>query len=232
MKKFIALSFLAGTFLLLTACTPQEIKEDTVQWDTKTMEQWNQNNESSSTTLSSDTTTMKSCKIIIKEYLADTNTKGDGNTVKTGDTIIVYYIGRLDNEDVFDTNIEHIAKSCGKHNPGRNYEEGLKFTVGAGQMIPGFDKAVQGMKIGQTQTITISPEEGYGEWTEERTLKIPRNQLPAEPQPKIGMQVMAQNGQPLTIYKITEEEITLDANHELAGKTLIFDITIQEIITK
>ncbi|HCB51825.1 TPA: hypothetical protein DEP21_04645 [Patescibacteria group bacterium] len=79
--------------------------------------------------------------------------------------MVVHYIGRLNDEEVFDTSVESVAKACGKYTAGRNYDEGLAFNVGAGQMIAGFDNGVEGMKIGQTKTISIPAAEAYGEWT-------------------------------------------------------------------
>jgi len=143
--------------------------------------------------------------------------------------VTVHYIGRLDDETVFDTSVEEIAKACGKYMSGRNYNEGLAFEVGAGQMIAGFDKGVEGMTIGQTKTIHIEAKDAYGEWSEANLIKVPRAQIPNADQLEKGMKVYASNGQPFTVYEVTDKEITLDANHELAGKKLIFDITVQSI---
>jgi peptidylprolyl isomerase len=96
-------------------------------------------------------------------------------------------------------------------------------------MIPGFDKGVEGMKIGQTKTITIEAKDAYGEWSESNLLKVSRDQIPNADQYQVGMEVMAANGQRFKVYAVDNKEITLDANHELAGKTLIFDITITSI---
>jgi len=83
------------------------------------------------------------CANAIKDYLAKSDTKGKGSkTVTKGHSITVHYIGRLDEQTVFDTSIEEIAKACGTYNSGRNYNDGLAFQVGAGQMIAGFDTAV------------------------------------------------------------------------------------------
>jgi FKBP-type peptidyl-prolyl cis-trans isomerase 2 len=112
---------------------------------------------------------------------------------------------------------------------GRNYNEGLSFQVGEGQMIAGFDKGVEGMSIGQTKTIHIEAKEAYGERSEANIIKVPREQIPNSEQLEKGMKVFASNGQSFTVYALTDKEITLDANHELAGKKLIFDITITEI---
>jgi FKBP-type peptidyl-prolyl cis-trans isomerase 2 len=105
----------------------------------------------------------------------------------------------------------------------------LTFTVGGGQMIPGFDKGVVGMKLGQTKTITIEAKDAYGERSEKNLMKVPRAQIPNADQYKVGMQVMASNGQKFKVYAVSDQDITLDANSELAGKALIFDITVTNI---
>ncbi len=135
----------------------------------------------------------------------------------------------MDEATVFDTSVESVAKACGKYASGRNYNEGLAFTAGAGQMIAGFDQAVVGMKVGETKTITIAPKDAYGERDEKKLITVPKTQVPQSEQYQIGMQVMSQNGQTFKVYKVTDKEITFDANPELAGKTLIFDITIKSI---
>ena len=96
-------------------------------------------------------------------------------------------------------------------------------------MIPWFDKWVEWLSIGQTKTIHIEAKEAYGERSEKNIIKVPREQIPNADQLEKGMKVYASNGQPFTVYAVDKKEITLDANHELAGKKLIFDITITEI---
>jgi FKBP-type peptidyl-prolyl cis-trans isomerase 2 len=112
---------------------------------------------------------------------------------------------------------------------GRNYSEGLSFTVGAGQMIAGFDKGVVGMKVGETKTVTLPPKDAYGERSEANLVKVPREQIPSSGTLEKGMKLMSSNGQTFTVYAIDKNEVTLDANPELAGKTLVFDITVKSI---
>lgn len=170
------------------------------------------------------------CANAIKDYLAKADTKGKGEkAVAKGHSVTVHYIGRLDDENVFDTSVEEIAKACGKYASGRNYDEGLTFNVGAGQMIPGFDKGVEGMKIWQTKTIHIEASEAYGERSKDNLIPVPREQIPNADQLEKGMKVYASNGQPFTVYEIDDKQVVLDGNHELAGKKLIFDITVTDI---
>jgi FKBP-type peptidyl-prolyl cis-trans isomerase 2 len=138
--------------------------------------------------------------------------------VKNGDVVAVHYTGRLSTGEEFDSS------------QGR---EPLEFTVGAGQMIAGFDAGVIGMNIGEKKTLNISPEEGYGDWSEENTLPFPKENLPADMQIEVGMQLTmrTQDGSPfpVTVHGITEEAVILDANHMLAGKELVFDIEMVTI---
>ncbi len=173
--------------------------------------------------------TNTSCKDAIARYLQQTKTSSNGEVVAKWNTAIVDYVGRLDDQTVFDTSVESIAKACGKYASGRNYNEGLSFKVGAGQMIAGFDKAVEGMKVGETKTVTILAKDAYGERSEKNLIKVPRNQVPNPDQLQKWMKLMASNGQPFTVYAIDNKEVTLDANSELAGKTLIFDITVKSV---
>lgn len=137
--------------------------------------------------------------------------------IKSGDTIAVDYTGKIENGDVFDT-------SEGK--------TPLTFTVGSGMLIKGFDTAVTGMKKGESKTVTIPPEEGYGPRHEDAFVEIPRDQIPEEiPLDKgLVLQLQDPQGQPVPaqVAEITDETVKMDLNHFLAGKTLVFDITIAE----
>ncbi|HSK13651.1 MAG TPA: peptidylprolyl isomerase, partial [Phnomibacter sp.] len=138
--------------------------------------------------------------------------------VKSGDVVEVHYTGRLTTGEQFDSS------------QGR---EPLEFTVGAGQMISGFDAGVVGMSIGDKKTINIAPEEAYGAWSEENTIPFPKENLPADMQVEVGMQLTmrTQDGRPfpVTVHEVTEESVILDANHMLAGKELVFDIEMVSI---
>ena len=165
----------------------------------------------------------------IKDYLTSANTDIQKAKVATGDKIIVDYIGRLDDHNVFDTSVESIAKASGKYNPNRDYEAGLEFTVGAGQMIAGFDAGVVGMKLGETKTLKIPADQAYGQKKDELIGKIPLEQVGDLSGMSVGTQVLLGGNIPATITEITDKDITVDANHELAGKDLIFDVTIKKI---
>lgn len=137
--------------------------------------------------------------------------------IKAGDTISVDYTGKLENGEIFDTS------------EGR---APLKFTVGAGMMIPGFDKAVVGMAQGESKTVTLAPEEAYGERNEDAMVDIARENIPEDLPIEVGsrLQLSDPSGRPVPaiVAEITEEKVVMDVNHFLAGKTLVFDITIAE----
>jgi FKBP-type peptidyl-prolyl cis-trans isomerase SlpA len=137
---------------------------------------------------------------------------------KNNDKVKVHYTGKLNTGEVFDT-------SEGK--------APLEVTLGSGQVIPGFDKGIQGMNVGEERTISIPCAEAYGEVREELIQEVPKKQLPPEIQPEVGMRLVSRTreGQeiPLVVSKMTEDSIIVDANHPLAGKDLIFDVKLVEI---
>ena len=111
--------------------------------------------------------------------------------------------------------------------------EPLQFTLGEGSMIPGFEQAVYGMKIGQSKTTTIPAEEAYGAHNDDLVLVFSREQLQAGLDPKVGqeLQLQTSDGRIVSapIIEVTEETVTVDANHPLAGKDLTFEIKLVEI---
>lgn len=137
---------------------------------------------------------------------------------KAGDTVKVHYTGRFEDGEVFDSS------------EGR---EPLEFTVAAGQMIPGFDAAVDGMSTGEARTVTIPAAEAYGDRAEDMVIEVERAQLPPDMNPDVGEQLMMQQpgGSPFQVLVVgtTETTITFDANHPLAGQNLVFDITLVSI---
>lgn len=134
-----------------------------------------------------------------------------------GDTVRVHYKGTLNDGTQFDS-------SAGR--------EPLEFKVGAGQMIQGFDKAVAGMEVGASKNVQIPADEAYGQKRDELVGKIPRNHLPEEPEMGMMLQMQTQDGQqvPVKITGISDAELIIDANHELAGQDLNFEIELVEIV--
>ncbi len=181
------------------------------------------------TTLSIDPANMTPCIQAVQAYLDKADMQWQWASVKATDAIVVDYIGRLEDGTVFDTSVKDVAVACGKYSSGRNYDEGLAFTVGAGQMIAGFDKGVVDMKLGQTKSITIPAAEAYGERSDKNIYPIAKKDFPQSEWLVVGAKVQTSYGQVLTVNKIEWDTIYLDGNHELAGKDLIFDITIKKI---
>jgi FKBP-type peptidyl-prolyl cis-trans isomerase 2 len=140
-------------------------------------------------------------------------------TAKTGDTVRVHYTGKLEDGSIFD--------SSANRDP-------LEFTIGAGEVIAGFEQAVTGLSQGETVSTTIPPEQGYGPRRDEMLAVIPRDRLPEAIEPEVGqrLSVQQQDGRQLVvaIAKVDEASVTLDANHELAGKTLTFDLELVEVL--
>ena len=138
--------------------------------------------------------------------------------VKEGDVVKVHYTGKLVNGEQFDSSV------------GR---EPLEFTVGAGQMIKGFDDAMPGMNLGEKKTINIAPEDAYGPRSEEAIIEFPKENIPADMKLEPGMPLTLSNqdGQPVPVIviEVKDDIIVLDANHFLAGQELIFDIELVEI---
>jgi peptidylprolyl isomerase len=138
--------------------------------------------------------------------------------VKAGDLVKVHYTGKLVNGEQFDSSV------------GR---EPLEFTVGAGQMIKGFDDAMPGMSLGEKKTINIAPEDAYGPRSEEAIIEFPKEHVPEDMVLEPGMPLTLSNqaGQPVPVIvvEVKEDVIILDANHFLAGQELVFDIELVEI---
>lgn len=137
---------------------------------------------------------------------------------KKGDSVQVHYTGRLEDGSVFDSSASR---------------EPLGFTLGDGNMIKGFDAAVYGMIIGDKKTVTIPAAEAYGERKDDMLIDVPRGHVPADILPEIGLNLVLQDESgrpmPVTVIFVDEEKITLDANHQLAGQDLIFDIELVKI---
>lgn len=140
-------------------------------------------------------------------------------TVKKGDRVRVHYKGTLESGEVFDSS------------EGR---APLEFVVGAGQMIPGFDKGVVGMEIDEEKNLVLSPSDAYGKWEEEKVLEVKKNLLPKgyEPFPGDTLQMMTNSGTPINVrvHSFDDDNVQLDANHSLAGKELTFEVKLVEIL--
>ncbi len=138
---------------------------------------------------------------------------------KAGDTVRIHYTGKLDDGTQFDS-------SAGR--------DPLEFALGAGQVIPGFDQAVDGMAVGEAKSVRIEPDDAYGHRQEQMTQQVPLSALPEDLEPVAGMQLQSRNPdgsvQQLVVTEVTDNSITVDGNHPLAGQALNFDIELVEIV--
>ncbi len=139
--------------------------------------------------------------------------------VEKGDTVIIGYTGKLEDGTVFDS-------TDGK-NP-------LEFTVGDGDVVPGLEEGVLGMAPGETKTIIVPPEKAYGPHLKERVRDFDRKKIPENFQPEVGhrLQMYRADGLPFvgTVVAVSETSLTMDYNHPLAGKTLVFETTLIAIL--
>ena len=140
-------------------------------------------------------------------------------TAKQGDTVQIHYTGKLDDGTVFDTS------------EGR---EPIEFTIGQGQVIPGFEEGVTDMAEGEEKSISIEPENAYGPKRDDLIQDVPRTQFPEDAKVEEGAQFQArtQSGQTinLTVVDVKDGMVTVDGNHPLAGQTLNFDLKLEKIV--
>jgi peptidylprolyl isomerase len=138
---------------------------------------------------------------------------------QNGDIIKVHYVLSLEDGSVFDSSTE---------------EQPFEFVIGKGMVIPGFENAVEGMREGETKTVRISPDDAYGCYRDDLTHVLARDCLPPDITPQIGMmlQIPTEDGTFINalVIEVDDSSIKLDANHELAGKELIFNIRLLKII--
>lgn len=137
---------------------------------------------------------------------------------KSGDRVKINFTGKLDDGSVF-------ANTEGS--------EPLEFKLGEGKIIPGIENAVEGMNVGESRTVTVTPEQAYGQHRDELVEEVSREKLPKDIEPQIGQrfEVPQQGGQPmiLRVTEVSEQTVTLDGNHPLAGRDLTFELELVEI---
>jgi len=135
---------------------------------------------------------------------------------KNGDTVKVHFTGRLENGEVFSNSKDDQAFEC---------------ILGSGELIPGFEKGIIGMEVGDTKTIAVPPEEAFEQRHEELLFHIKKSDFPITPVIGQQLQIRPRGGDliKVTVAEADEDTVTLDANHPLAGKTLVFDVELVEI---
>jgi peptidylprolyl isomerase len=146
------------------------------------------------------------------------NSGGLMTQAKTGDMVSVHYTGKLKDGTVFDT-------SEGK--------QPFQFKIGEQSVIPGFEKGVVGLEVGESKTVEVPPDEGYGPWRKELALDVNKSEFPPNITPEVGKQLQMEqkDGRKVNVMitNVESDMVTLDANHPLAGKTLVFDIELVSI---
>ncbi len=137
---------------------------------------------------------------------------------RQGDNVKVHYTGKFDDGTIFDSS---------------RGGEPLEFTVGEGQVIPGFEDAVKGMSAGESKTVTIPANEAYGPHRDELVMMVSKESMPPDYEPTVGdqLQLTHPSGQQMvvTVTDVSSDSVTLDANHPLAGEDLTFEIELEEI---
>ncbi|SON57303.1 FKBP-type peptidyl-prolyl cis-trans isomerase SlyD [Hartmannibacter diazotrophicus] len=138
---------------------------------------------------------------------------------KSGDTVRIHYVGKLTDGTEFDS-------SAGR--------DPLIFQVGSGQIIPGLDRQIEGMEVGAAQTLTIPADEAYGPHDPAKIQSLPRSTVPEDLDVATGMRLQARTTTgdtiALQVVEVSPETIVVDANHPLAGKDLVFDVELVEIV--
>jgi peptidylprolyl isomerase len=137
---------------------------------------------------------------------------------KNGDTVKMHFTGRLQNGEVFSKSEE---------------DQPIELTLGTGELIPGVETGIVGMEVGEKKTITVPPEQAYGPRQEELVVQVKRSDLPEHISPSIGkpLRIRQSDGNDIQVFiaDMTENTVTLDGNHPLAGLTLFFDLELVEI---
>jgi len=207
MKKSLLLSLILLSGILLTACDKNEEENVTVE----------------------NPTVNEECKIAVENYLEWADKQWQWEEVKAWDNIVVDYIWRLEDGTVFDTSIQSIAQACGKYNEARDYTEWLSFEAQGGQMVKWFDNWVIWMKVWQTKTVKFWPEEWYWDYDKTKVETYTSEELWDLSQYEPWMMIQKNYYEIGIIKSITDKEMVVDFNHELAWKDLIFDITLKSI---
>ena len=136
--------------------------------------------------------------------------------IENGTIVNVHYTGKLTDGTVFDSS------------EGRGT---LRFEIGSGQIIPGFEKALIGKEKGDSVSVNISPEDAYGQVREDLIVEVPKEQMPGEVQVGLTLEASGDNGQsiPVKVTEVKENHVVIDGNHPLAGKEIQFDIEVIDV---
>lgn len=149
--------------------------------------------------------------------------------ISRGDTVTVEYVGRTADGTVFDTSREAVAETEDlDHHPDRDHDP-LTVEVGDGRIIEGLEAGLVGLEVGDETTIEISPDDGYGEHTDERVVSYDASEfreMVDGHEPRDGLEVQTSEGLPGRVVDVGDDVVRVDFNHELAGERLVFDVEV------
>ncbi|MBX0321712.1 peptidylprolyl isomerase [Halomicroarcula sp. F13] len=154
--------------------------------------------------------------------------------IERGDGVSIEYVGRFEDGSVFDTSRLDVAQEEGlldaQDTDPEDYAP-LAFTVGAGDIIEGLDEALVGMADGEEATVTVPPEKAYGEADDEKVREYDPETFEAMvgKAPEVGLHVEAENGLHGDVTAVRDDAVSVDFNHELAGRTLVFDVEVVDV---
>jgi len=153
--------------------------------------------------------------------------------ISSGDTVTIEYTGRLDDGTVFDTSLESVASEDGlaDDQPERDYQP-LTVEIGAGRIIEGLEEGLIGMEAGDEDSVTLEPEQAYGERTDDRVVEYDADefrQMLGGRDPEVGLEIQTEEGLPGEVVDADDDTVRVDFNHELAGETLTFDIEVVSV---
>ena len=208
MKKILLICLFLLSWIFFVACGKKEVVDDTVNIES---------------------TEITSCQKAINRYLDWSDEKWKWDSIKEWDNIVVDYIWRLEDGTVFDTTIKSIAEACDIYNENIDYTHWYEFSVWMNQKLKWFDEWVIWMKVWQTKTVQFWPEKWYWQRREDYVMTYSAEEVWDLSKFTQGQRVYLWIWAAALITEVTDKSITLDLNHELAGKDLIFDITIKSI---
>lgn len=158
--------------------------------------------------------------------------------VKNGDKVIINYIGKLEDGTVFDTTYEDAecsTEGCSDDDCGCGDESGpMELTIGSEEFFPMVEEALIGMSVGEKKTVVIPAKDAFGEYDMEKVFNVPRTDMPEDLKPEVGDELTITNDDDdafdVTVVEVSEESVTFDSNHPLAGEDLTFELEVVEIL--
>ena len=210
MKKFLLIGLFLLSWILFTACGKKSVEViESDQWES--------------------IIEINRCEKAIKKYLDGVDKKWLWEEVKVGDNVVVDYIWRLEDGTVFETTIKSIAEACDIYDENIDYTQWYEFSVWMNQKLKWFDNWVVGMKVWQTKTVQFWPEDGYWVYVKGDVVKYTLDEVWDLSKLEEWGTIDLWMWMSAKILELTDKYVVLDFNHELAGKNLVFDITLKSI---